>query len=713
MFAQWEWQNPYPHGYNLNDVQFIDPLTGWAVGEFGSVIKTDSGGDIWEVTHFNPNELLHAVCFTNYNHGWAVGDSGYIIQTDDGGNYWNQQTSGTNFELLDVHFADENNGWAVGRGEWDDYYWWQKTIIIHTNDGGINWEVQLLDSTFLLEAIHFVNDTLGWAVGKVNWNDTLPVPDNYSYITHTTDGGITWEEQNVESLWGFSDVYFYDNNKGWAAGHLNIWHTEDGGNTWIGQVENDTHSFTSICFSNSEIGWAVGFNPNSNPGTPWLIYTSDGGDNWEANNYYIPYIPFNSVSFSDTINGWIVGDNGLIRYSSDGGNTWESQSGINTKGDLFELFFIDRNNGWAVGNYWGWPWNGALMHTVDGGVNWTFYNWTSLGGPDDIYFIDHDNGWVSGTGYESSFIKHTPDGGNIWIEQFRQDDHIINDIFFADEETGWAVGYDHAPPYGGSILYTDNGGIAWISQNAGTDMGMEEVYFIDQEEGWSVGWLGTILHTINGGDSWDMQNSGLTENIYHVYFLNDELGWASSQYHLLQTNDGGLNWDIILTDSNLFINSIEFIDELNWWYTSGNAVYYTIDGGTTWHEMNTVVYDRGFNSICFTDYDNGWICGDQGTILHINNGSTVNLMELTEEINPILIYPNPSDGLITIKSELLKNKGTNLIVYNINGQMVEQTMIKAFAQNVYELDCSGYPGGIYFVTIRSTTGVLTQKLIIY
>ena len=38
-YTQWTWQNPLPQGNNLNSVFFIDSLSGWAVGEHGTILK--------------------------------------------------------------------------------------------------------------------------------------------------------------------------------------------------------------------------------------------------------------------------------------------------------------------------------------------------------------------------------------------------------------------------------------------------------------------------------------------------------------------------------------------------------------------------------------------------------------------------------------------------------------------------------------------------
>ena len=48
--------------------------------------------------------------------GWAVGDKGTILSSQNGGETWQSQTSGTTNDLLSVQFAaDGKRGWAVGK----------------------------------------------------------------------------------------------------------------------------------------------------------------------------------------------------------------------------------------------------------------------------------------------------------------------------------------------------------------------------------------------------------------------------------------------------------------------------------------------------------------------------------------------------------------------------------------------------------------------
>ena len=40
----WFWQNPLPQGNDLSSVHFVDEYVGWAIGKFGTIIRTTDGG---------------------------------------------------------------------------------------------------------------------------------------------------------------------------------------------------------------------------------------------------------------------------------------------------------------------------------------------------------------------------------------------------------------------------------------------------------------------------------------------------------------------------------------------------------------------------------------------------------------------------------------------------------------------------------------------
>ena len=75
---------------------------------------------------------LFAVTFAPKNPllGWAVGTFGSIIATSDGGKTWKSQTSPTRSHLFSIAFADAKNGIAVGS---------QGTLLL-TSNGGAEWK---------------------------------------------------------------------------------------------------------------------------------------------------------------------------------------------------------------------------------------------------------------------------------------------------------------------------------------------------------------------------------------------------------------------------------------------------------------------------------------------------------------------------------------------------------------------------------------------
>src|SRR5438094_902395 len=79
---------------------------------------------------YKPPIYLNRVVFSDLNTGTIVGSGGTILRTADAGETWRKQ-SVLNFSdnLNGVFFVDSMHGTAVGGS------------IIHTTDGGSNWEI--------------------------------------------------------------------------------------------------------------------------------------------------------------------------------------------------------------------------------------------------------------------------------------------------------------------------------------------------------------------------------------------------------------------------------------------------------------------------------------------------------------------------------------------------------------------------------------------
>jgi len=137
--------------------------------------------------------------------------------------------------------------------------------------------------------------------------------------------------------------------------------------------------------------------------------TTDGGLSWTTlyNNTgtkkYGFY--FNGISFTDKLNGWVVGEGqqmgantsyAFIWGTSDGGKTWQTQLELESA-SIIQIKMVDAQNGWACGGVdldSGVP-KGAFWRTSNG-QNWTLDS-TLLGNYQlNLGVRDFDTAWSVG-----------------------------------------------------------------------------------------------------------------------------------------------------------------------------------------------------------------------------------------------------------------------------------------------------------------------------
>jgi photosystem II stability/assembly factor-like uncharacterized protein len=70
---------------SLKSVYFTDSNTGYAVGDFGTLLKTSNAGVDWYIQDSGTQANLTSVCFTDANTGYIAGDSSLILKTINGG----------------------------------------------------------------------------------------------------------------------------------------------------------------------------------------------------------------------------------------------------------------------------------------------------------------------------------------------------------------------------------------------------------------------------------------------------------------------------------------------------------------------------------------------------------------------------------------------------------------------------------------------------
>lgn len=73
------------------------------------------------------------------------------------------------------------------------------------------------------------------------------------------------------------------------------------------------------------------------------------------------------------------------------------------------------------------------------------------------------------------------------------------------------------------------------------------------------------------------------------------------------------------------------------------------------------------------------------------------------------VYPNPSDGILTLSLPLKTDKIIQASIHNMNGDLLERITLNGFDNN-YSLDLSSYSVGIYFINIQTEANIYYSKV---
>ncbi len=187
-----------------------------------------------------------------------------------------------------------------------------------------------------LQSLIVVNNS--FAPPAFHFTDALHGVANGNY---TNDGGITWIP-NGNLNYG-EDYSFIDSLNGWTIGRTYVSRTYNGGLTWTnitnGVPIGGSSQAQRIQFTDSLHGFVTSI-PWYNTST--LCKSADGGFSWQ--NVPTTFSFFSSY-FTDSIHGWLAGDDGIF-YTSDGGITFTQQ---NSK-PVQMITFIDSVHGFCEGN---------------------------------------------------------------------------------------------------------------------------------------------------------------------------------------------------------------------------------------------------------------------------------------------------------------------------------------------------------------------------
>lgn len=243
---------------------------------------------------------LNKILFVNDTLGFAVGGERFnnadILTTYDGGNTWSLQSfpqSGKG--IYGITQAPSGTVYTVG---FDGK-------MLYCADG-YNWQFRQLRYD-PCKGIAFTGAAKAIVIAGVSF-------ETGSRLLIDTAGNLLgYEQLNFE----MNDICMTNTLNGYIAGYGVIQKTTDGGNSWA-YMDINSDNFTAIDAHGSRKVWVCGAQGS--------VYHTDDGQHWQrlrnGNDLTLPRYRLNDILFLDDLNGYAVGENGLVIYSDDGGRHW-------------------------------------------------------------------------------------------------------------------------------------------------------------------------------------------------------------------------------------------------------------------------------------------------------------------------------------------------------------------------------------------------------
>ena len=520
----------------------------------------------------------------------------------------------------------------------------------------------------------------------------------------TNDGGTTWVPKtfSYDAQWMPGDISAISGTTAWVAnysgetnGNGAIFKTTDGGDTWTRQGEelyqNSASFLNVIHFFNENEGYVQG-DPVS--GNFEIFRTTDGGDTWTAVS-----APAAQSSEASTVGlEWSLGDiswfgtnKGRIYKTTDKGATWTVLSTGTTK-MISEMSWADEMNGAVtVMDYnqtTGQTSNWQFLRTTDGGETWNAVNVA------ENYFssfclVPGTPGMIVATKSASSlpdnFSAYSTDGGTTW--EVLDDSIQYIQVKMYDINTGWAGGFNWDE---------NNGGIyKWKGINMGLHFTSLPIINIDEDAEYNYTVTAEnetgnpITITMTNGPEWLTlaQNNGeyvLSGTVPHLNAL-------SQNFDVVLTADDGDEtatqpFTITVHTTNV---APEFTSEPVTTATQYVEYVYEITCTDADNDNLTIEMTTGASWATLEDHGDGTatLSGTPQTATTIGNGPSFvitvadMLYTTTQRFNvriaantsvedfgmgAIELYPNPTDGMLTVEN----CEGANYEIFDITGKVV-------------------------------------------
>jgi photosystem II stability/assembly factor-like uncharacterized protein len=382
----WQWGNPLPQGNTLRTMAFTGS-TGYAAGDFGTLLKTTDGGSTWSGLPVGTFTGLTTVQALDADTVFAGGGCVARRSTDGGASFtavrFTAVESGCRVGLRDLWFVTRDVGYLL----MDD------GSVLTTTDGGTQFaprtavpETRAAGGLRNPGAIAFVSESKGYA-------------SSGGTLFQTLDGGTSWKVVSTDGR-AIRELWFADATHGFAVGYGGLMmRTLDGGEIWDARdLGAGPRAYTGIRCSGTQLCVLT-----TEDGTQ-LVRTTDAGQT--HGTVVTPSTdPIHAAAFASATRVAAVGANGATVRSDDAGVTFAPIGGR-----LSGRYEAIRAGG-AAGTAYAPGAAGALAKTTDGGRTWTTGNVPTSADLIDVSFPTEAVGYALD---RDAGLFRTGNGGGVW-----------------------------------------------------------------------------------------------------------------------------------------------------------------------------------------------------------------------------------------------------------------------------------------------------------
>ncbi|HZV13282.1 MAG TPA: YCF48-related protein, partial [Candidatus Kapabacteria bacterium] len=348
----------------------------------------------------------------------------------------------------------------------------------------------------------------------------------------------------------------------------------------------------------------------------------------------------NGVAFyTDTKNGYAVGDNGTILKTTDGGTTWVAQNS-GTNNDLLtvcvslstplDAVAAGTNDTYTYTTNGGATWTPATVSVVGSTITWrgSFYYYVN-----DQVFLCGDDGYIiksTDNGATFSTLLRTGSLNGYISNQHKTNDTLYSIAFYYSSLL--SSGYGIAVGSNSEVCVTSNGGNTWQDTSFPapgmllTGVGVPNVtgYYDGVVAGYNAQGSGGVWHTANYGYTWAQTPTAPNNAYTAVGFAGNADGpiYAVSQqgYVAYGLTSGGIwNTDAYFNTNTTQLNAVNWPTG-NFGCIVGNAGKIFVKSGVSgWVERDSGG-SAPLQDIAFTDTKTGYACGDGGAVIVTTNG---------------------------------------------------------------------------------------------